>query len=214
MHACESSVKYLIMKAYLVTHGKNSACYNAEVHFDCTFNVMDLTLMVALVLLLQNTLSALPVRNCSKSLNLCTRESLVDSVPNNCCFLEKPRTVINASISYYLSSKFYSYIVDDCLRLVMYPGTYIFSEDASYLNFSVVITAPLGRVRVVYGGEYSTSTSSSLHSLLWFKREDVFLYSEKREFFVQLEGISFEGFQHTLQFDTMDYVGISNCNFT
>ena len=205
----------LMMKACFVTHGNNSACCNAEVHFSCTFNVMDLALMVTLVLLLQNTLSALPVRNCSKSLNLCTRESSVDSAPSDCFFFEEPRTVTNASISHYLSSKsYFNVTVDDCLRLVMYPGTYIFAEDASYLNFSVVITAPLGRVRVVCGDEYATSISASPHSLLWFKREDVFLSSKKREFFVQLEGISFEGCQHTLQFDTMDYVGISNCNFT
>ena len=166
--------------------------------------------MVALTLLLRTTLSALPVRNCSQSLNLCTRESR----ESDCFYVEEhPRT--NRSISHYLSSKSYFYgTVDDCLRLVMYPGTYIFAEDTSYLNFSVVITAPLGRVRVVCGDEYATSTSASSHSLLWFKREDVFISSEKREFFVQLEGISFEGCQHTLQFDTMDYVGISNCNFT
>ena len=171
---------------------------------------MDLACIMALTLLVRTTLSALPVRNCSVSLNLCTRESL----ESDCFYVEEhPRT--NKSISHYVSSKSYTYgTVDDCLRLVMYPGTYIFAEDASYLNFSVVITAPLGRVRVVYDDEYTISTSAYPHSLLWFKREDVFLYSEKREFFVQLEGISFEGFQHTLQFDTMDYVGISNCNFT
>ena len=173
---------------------------------------MDLALIVGLFLLLQTTLSALPVRNCSVSLNLCTRESRESD-----CFYVEEHLRTNRSISHYLSSKSYTYgTVDDCLRLVMYPGTYIFAEDASYLNFSVVITAPLGRVRVVCGEEYATSTSGPPHSLLWFKRErdDALLYSKVRDFFVQLEGISFEGCQHTLQFDTMDYVGISNCNFT
>ena len=174
---------------------------------------MDLAFIVALPLLLQTTLSALPVRNCSKSLSLCTTESPSD--PSDCFFVERTHTVTNRSLSHCFSSKsYFNVTVDDCLRLVMYPGTYIFAEDTSYLNFSVVITAPLGRVRIVCGDEYATSTSATPHSLLWFKRKDTFLSSEKREFFVQLEGISFEGCQHTLQFDTMDYVGISNCNFT
>ena len=84
------------------------------------------------------------------------------------------------------------------------------------LNYSVVVSAPQGGVSILCGSECPNVTDASSARLLWFQRETTasrFLSIEIDEFFVQLDGISFSGCNNPLQFDAVDYVGISNCSF-
>ena len=166
-----------------------------------------LTILVIIALLLQSALSALPVRNCSKSLNLCTRKSEIDSAPIDCVNVSEGHC---RGFSHYLPSDYVQARVDDCLQVNMYPGVYSFAQDEFVYNSSLVLSAPQGGVIVTCD---AACNGTSFLWLLLFQRSDSFLKEEASYFFVQLGGIHFESCQQSLQFDAMDFVGIYNCSF-
>lgn len=172
-------------------------------------------LLASLAVLLASSLAALPERSCSNTLNLCTRDSSGEPLPNDCVFVDEDPAVLCNSISIYLhlEQTKANVAADECLRVNMYPGTYSLSQYTSILNYSAVISAPVGGVTVTCESECMNKTNITYGSPLWFQRNTT-SSAEVGEFFVQLEGISFESCQRPLQFDAMDYVGISNCTFS
>ena len=171
-----------------------------------------LTILMIIALLLQSALSSLPVRNCSKSLNLCTRISEIDPAAIDCVKVSEGHC---RGLSYYLPANYVQARVDDCLQVNMYPGVYSFGQEEFVLNSSLVLSAPQGGVIVTCDAACSPLNGTSLRQLpiLLFQRSNSFLKKEAYYFFVQLEGIYFESCQQSLQFDAMDYVGIYNCSF-
>lgn len=172
-------------------------------------------LLVSSAVLLASSLAALPERSCSNTLNLCTQDSRAASFPNDCVFVDADPAVKCNTISLYLHLGQTKAIIpaDDCLQVNVYPGTYTLSLYTSILNYSAVISAPGGGVSVINQSGCVPMTELTTGSPLWFQRSAT-SSPEVGEFFVQLDGISFEGFPRPLQFDAMDYVGISNCTFT
>ena len=168
-----------------------------------------LSALLLSALVLASSLAALPDRSCSNTLNLCTQES---RAPSNCVLVdEDPAMLCNTRSLYHLLEQRKAVVsADDCLQVNIYPGTYSLSLYTDMLNYSAVISAPEGGVRVTCESECVNTTNITSSSPLWFQRSS----PEGGEFFVQLEGISFESCPRPLQFDAMDYVDISNCNFT
>ena len=104
---------------------------------------------------------------------------------------------------------------DDCLKVQLSPGNYALDGvGTTNITYSLVLVA-LG----------SGTTVSCLHvdqaqnSSLWFQRSSSSYplpppTNSGGELFVLMEGVKFLNCQGPLRFDTIDYVGISNCTFT
>lgn len=167
------------------------------------------------------TLAAPPERNCSISLVL---RPGATSDKDSCTLTEDAGDSSGAcdSLSAYLERYKTLVAVDDCLDLRLYPGTYTLNDYSTTLEYSAVIRALGSGVTVTC--EPGLEGSSTTGSPLWFQRHSVFssypssgtssVTADKGEFFVQIEGVQFENCTRPLQFDAMDYVGISNCSFT
>ena len=181
-------------------------------------------LLLTSALLAATSLAALPARECSISLSLCTSDSGAASAPDHCTFVDADPATFCNSLSPYLERHKSLVAADDCLEMRLYPGTYTLTEYSSTLNYSAVITAVEDGVTITCVSECAGEPEDST-SPLWFQRNSAFsshlslnsssaTSGEDGEFFVQMEGVSFESCQRPLRFDAMDYVGISNCSFT
>lgn len=95
--------------------------------------------------------------------------------------------------------------IDDCLKLSLYPGTYIISYN-TILNYSAVFLAPSGNVTLtclstdMRGSGTVTSTPLGFNGMAGAK-------------FVLMDGVAFQDCQKPLQFDGLDNVTISNSSF-
>ena len=161
-----------------------------------------------MVLALMETLSlaVLPERNCSTVLSLRT--------DGGTCANSGETTDACNSLSDYLTRYNSRIAASDCLEVKLYPGTYTLTDYSNTLNYSLVVGAVAGGVTITCQPDEAATTGSPL----WFQRYGAFSSHPSppspSEFFAQIEGVDFESCQSPLQFDAMDYVGISNCNFT
>ncbi len=92
----------------------------------------------------------------------------------------------------------------DCLELSLSPGDYHFSEREAILDYSVVITAPLGGVTFTC----ECTDPQNIHPFSFRKAAD-----DTSESFVAMDALSFRGCHWPLQFDNIDHVSISECTF-
>ena len=175
-------------------------------------NTYLLGLLTALLLLHRGT----PNRNCSTSVDLCTAAEST----NNCTVVAddvRNTSLKCSSISFLLKQHKSIVRGGDCLQVNLHPGTYSLSDYEVQLNYSVILTAPEGDVSLSCENECLPRPVDPVTSgsPLWFQQsEQSTTTSDAGEFFVLLEGISFEYCQRPLLMDAMDYVVISNCSFT
>ena len=162
---------------------------------------------VVLTLMGTHSLAVLPERNCSTVLSLRSSDGGIctdaGETTDGCNSLSDILTSYNPLIA-----------DNDCLEVKLYPGTYTLTDYSSTFNYSLVVGAVEGGVTITCQPDEAVSTGSPL----WLQRYSAFSSHPSppspSEFFVQIEGVNFESCQRPLQFDAMDYVGISNCNFT
>ena len=171
-----------------------------------------------LALLATLSLAVLPERNCSTTLSL----RAPSDEGGNCTFIVDAgeTTGVCYSLSDYLQRYNTLIAASDCLEVKLYPGTYSLTDYSNTLNYSLVVAAIEGEVTITCQPDEAVTTGSPL----WFQRYSAFssypspapspMVPENGEFFVQIERVNFESCQRPLQFDAMDYVGISNCSFT
>ena len=95
----------------------------------------------------------------------------------------------------------------DCLDVSLRGGDYTLTDYTTELKYSLVLRGVDGAVIISCQQTDDELTSGSP---FWLSRDPA---DGTGEFFVHLEGISFQKCGRPLQFDAMDYVGISRCNF-
>ena len=107
----------------------------------------------------------------------------------------------------------------DCLEIKLTPGTYVLADYNTTLNYSLVMRALEPGAVSISCQQLEQENIIRNGSPFWFQRYDAFsshrspIMDNDGEFFVQLEGVHFERCLKPLQFDAMDYVGLSNCTF-
>ena len=152
--------------------------------------------------------AAPPARNCSTSVSLCPQNSTNYMHGDNCTLVNDDSDVTFDSISTYLEGYKSLIPAGECLEVKLSPGAYSLSLLPSPLNFSAVFTASEKGVSLTCLPIQEDTNATA--SPFWFHRPS---NCSEDEFFVQLSGINFESCPRPIQFDNMDYVGISNCNF-
>jgi hypothetical protein len=106
---------------------------------------------------------------------------------------------------------------DDCLEIQLSPGAYALASLRTTISYSLVMVAVEGEVNISCAQEDQASLPDSP---FWFQRYSNLSSRQSPlppgdgEFFVQIQGVLWENCQRPLRFDAMDYVGISDCNFT
>ncbi|CAI8022048.1 hypothetical protein GBAR_LOCUS12974 [Geodia barretti] len=105
---------------------------------------------------------------------------------------------------------------NDCLEVKLSPGNYTLdSISATDITYSLVLEAVETEATVSC---LPADEMLILNNPLWFQRLSSYSSSSSasttEELFVQMKGVKFQNCPRPLRFDTMDYVGISNCIFT
>lgn len=171
-----------------------------------------LCLVLAAALWMASSVATLPERQCSTSITLWSSAA----PPNERCTFAsdtndcKPLADILEQYNSLVAA-------DDCLEIQLSPGAYALASLRTTISYSLVMVAVEGEVNISCAQEDQASLPDSP---FWFQRYSNLSSRQSPlppgdgEFFVQIQGVLWENCQRPLRFDAMDYVGISDCNFT
>ena len=163
---------------------------------------------IFLVVIITGTSAVLLERNCSTSITLRAESG-------NCTTVDGYTTGDCKRLSDYLDEYNDGTIAaNDCLQIKLLPGNYTLdSMRATNITYSLVLVA-VDKEATLVSCLSADETLLTLNSPLWFQKiPSTSPASITGELFVEIEGVKFHNCPRPLRFDTMDYVGISNCTF-
>ena len=159
--------------------------------------------------LIAGSSGSLPERNCSKCV-------VLGEAANDQCTHVKGDVGDGSGfqLSAYLSDYNDKVSANDCLEVRLSPGLYTLdSIETTNVTYSIILVAV--EKEAIVSCQPTVNETLVTNSPLWFQRPSSFSpHSSNGELFVQLEGVRFQNCPRPLRFDTLDYVGISNCSFS